>query len=235
MRFEELAEFDTKLTADVVEWRPNSNTLACATYFLDKDKSHRTGTIYILELTKNNNNDESSLDRLTTLHFDQSGILDLKWLDQTHLISIDSKNTLNLITLNDNNLKISKTIDLNNSLAADETTSPAVGLTLDYAKMANNAYKVVSSDTLGNIHVCTVGEQQKEMQRIGEARKCHDMEIWSLMIDKCDTNLVYSGADDCTLKMWDLRYIKFIKFHFLIKWNDSNDVRKYNCKYFCLF
>ena len=47
MNYKEIVEFDTKLTADVVAWRPETNlnnktdgfVLACGTYFLDKEKN----------------------------------------------------------------------------------------------------------------------------------------------------------------------------------------------------
>ena len=49
MNYKEIVEFDTKLTADVVAWRPETNlnnktdgfVLACGTYFLDKEKNQR--------------------------------------------------------------------------------------------------------------------------------------------------------------------------------------------------
>ena len=209
MRFEELVQFDTKLTADVVEWRPQSNILACATYYLDKDKTceQRTGCIHLLEL---NNSEESNVDLLLldTLSFEKSGILDLKWLDQTNLVTIDSKNSINLITFNSNvasdRLKISKTIDLNSVNEEKEvpSESSSIGLTLDYASSSSSEFKLVSGDTFGNLYMTTVDNQQ---MRLDKSMKCHDMEIWSILIDKTDTNIVYSGADDCMLKIWDLR------------------------------
>ena len=55
LRYEDLTEFDTGLTADVVEFRPNttnSNILACGTYFLDTEKNKRQGRIYFLNLVQ---------------------------------------------------------------------------------------------------------------------------------------------------------------------------------------
>lgn len=99
MRYENLAEFDTKLTADVVEWRPKSDMLACGTYFLDKEKNERHGCIYLLEFESAS----KKLKHVTTLDYANSGILDLKWLDETHIVAIDSNNTLSLLSYSSSN------------------------------------------------------------------------------------------------------------------------------------
>lgn len=193
MRYENIAEFDTKLTADVVEWRPKSNMLACATYYLDKEKTIRQGGIHLIQVDEDNR----KLKLLQTFNYDTSGILDLKWLDENNLITIDSNNTLSLLRYNSSNLKLVES----NDLSPKEVN---VGLTLDYARDASlsTTYKVISSDSTGNIYVTSI--DQNNVSLVDE-RRCHDLEIWSVMIDKSEPNLIYSGADDCTLKIWDMR------------------------------
>lgn len=191
MRYENIAEFNTKLTADVVEWRPASNDLACATYFLDKEKNERRGSIHLLRADI----EHKKLDLLHTLEFEKSGILDLKWLDSKHLITIDSNNSLDLVECGGKtSLKLVNTRQLN-------PDQESVGLTLDLTKQAST-YKVISSDSTGSIYLTSVDDQTVT---VNEERRCHDLEIWSLMIDKADSNIVYSGADDCTFKIWDMR------------------------------
>ena len=46
-------------------------------YFLDKENNKRLGCIYLLNLNK-----ENKLDLLNQLDFKDSGILDLKWINE---------------------------------------------------------------------------------------------------------------------------------------------------------
>lgn len=191
MRYESITEFNTKLTADVVEWRPHSNDLACATYFLDKEKNERNGCVYLLQFDA----DGHKLKLLSTLNFEKSGILDLKWLDEKHMVTIDSNNTLSLLNAQSSSLSV---VDTSN-LSPDQVS---VGLTLDFVQESFGVYNVASSDSTGNIYFARVDERGISLT---DGHRCHDLEIWSLMFDKTDPNVVFTGADDCTLKMWDLR------------------------------
>ena len=40
---------------------------------------------------------------------------------------------------------------------------------------------------------------------IVQTSKQHDFEAWICTYDSWDPNLIYSGGDDCKLKIWDLR------------------------------
>ena len=40
---------------------------------------------------------------------------------------------------------------------------------------------------------------------IVQTSKQHDYEAWICTYDTWDPNLIYSGGDDCKLKIWDLR------------------------------
>ncbi|CAF0716232.1 unnamed protein product [Brachionus calyciflorus] len=195
MNFEEILEFDTKLTADVTEWRPldqnDQNHLLCGTYFLDKTKNQRLGLLYFLKIDSENRKS----DILDSFEFNNSGILDLKWLNTDNIITIDSENILNMFRINEN-LIIEKTKEL--SLVEDEEKS--IGLTIDFIK-TNNEYKVLTSDTLGYLNLVTIGDEMKLENKF----KAHDLETWSVLIDRNDMNNIYSGADDCTFKIWDLR------------------------------
>ena len=196
MNYKEIVEFDTKLTADVVAWRPETNlknetdgfVLACGTYFLDKEKNQRLGCLYTLNLNNLNN-----LTVLDTFQFHESGILDMKWLNENQLLTIDSTNSLKLISFNENKISCSETLHLSND---------SIGLTLD--QLSN---QIITSDTNGFIHLTNLVENKFELVN---SFKAHDYEIWSLLIDRTNSNLVYSGADDCLLKTWDLRETKSV-------------------------
>ena len=56
MKYTDLFEFDTKLTADVVEWVPDlSKQLSCGTYYYDKLSLQRSGCLYVLKLKNKDN------------------------------------------------------------------------------------------------------------------------------------------------------------------------------------
>ena len=191
MNYQDITEFDTKLTADVVEWRHqeknnSSDILACGTYFLNKEKNKRLGCIYLLDLDK----ESSNLRMLDCLNFDDSGILDMKWLNTNKLITIDSNNDLRLISFDESVLACVDTLSLN------AKHSDAIGLTFDF-----KTNQILTSDTKGFVSLIRLDTKLELNQNF----KAHDYEIWSVMLDRFDENVFYSGADDCILKTWDIR------------------------------
>jgi WD40 repeat protein len=212
MDYKDLAEFDTKLTADVVEWRPiqsdndTSKILACGTYFLDKEKGQRLGCLYLLEFDELA---QKQLRILNTINYSDSGILDMKWLNSDQLITIDSNNSISLFEFINNENSKSDNFDLENSnlllkkanLKLNDNSDSSIGLTIDFSKEANS-YRLLTSDTKGILNILNLDNEQFNSRK---QFKAHDYEIWSVLLDKHDENIVYSGADDCTLAMWDLR------------------------------
>lgn len=205
MRFEELIEFDTELTADVVEWQPNrmdddddddereESLLACGTYYLNKELSKRLGRLYLLKYDHLKN----QLNQLDRIEFASSGILDMKWLDQHVLVTIDSANQLNLFSI-DNDNKIQ-----NVSAFKIDPNESTIGLTLDFMKQSTSAaYSILSSDDKGHLTLTRLDSQQFNVECRFPA---HDYETWSVLIDRQDANTLYSGADDSQLRVWDLR------------------------------
>ena len=202
MEYEDLTEFDTQLTADVVEWRPldpqedDSNILACGTYYLNKENNQRTGCLYLLEST----NENKALELLSTNKFTDSGILDLKWISSTQLITIDSKNTINLFEYNKKSKALVES-NLKQNLSSTEEEN-SIGLTIDFIHKKDSTCRILSSDTKGNLNLVEMGPASFSL---ANTFKAHDYEVWSVLIDRNDEQTIYSGADDCLLKMWDLR------------------------------
>ena len=196
MRYEDLVEFDTKLTADVVEWCPllSSKILACGTYFLDKEKNKRLGCIYTINLNDQFNHIES----MNQFDFDSSGILDLKWLNETSLITIDSQNEFALFKYNQSENTLSK---INNLNLNEDEQNVSIGLTVDFLKQ-NSQFKILTSDTLGYLSLIKLDNERSELER---KFKAHDLETWSVLFDRQNMDILYSGADDSQFKMWDLR------------------------------
>lgn len=191
MEFEDVIDFDTKLTADVTEWRPtgDQNHLACGTYFLDKENNSRLGLLYLLDI----DHFSKKIQVVETKEFQTSGILDLKWLDGEKIITIDSNNCLKLFDI-DQKLKF---INSDEMMIGGEKS---IGLAIDFIK-ESNTIKILTSDTLGYLNLTVIENSMKLETRL----KAHELETWSILMDKNDTNTIYSGSDDCSLKVWDLR------------------------------
>ena len=202
MKYEEIFEFDTKLTADVVDWRPimsyqnkQENVLACGTYFLDKEHNQRLGYLYLLNVDQ----ETKSCQVLNTLNFETSGILDLKWTDMDHIIAVDSNNILKFLFYE----QLNHSFETLTQFDMRKDNESSIGLTLDFLKQSDTNLKALTSDTLGNLTLFSI-ENERELNLV-RSFKAHDYEAWSVLIDRNDSNVIYSGADDCALKMWDLR------------------------------
>ena len=76
-----------------------------------------------------------------------------------------------------------------------------IGLTLDFIP-ENGSYRVLSSDTKGTLSLLDLSNNNLGVTK---EIKAHDYEVWSVSMDRFDSNLLYSGADDCELRMWDVR------------------------------
>lgn len=199
MHFEDLCEFNTILTADCAEWRPNNdlneNILACGTYFLNKDETKRLGKLYLI-----NFNAPNDLKVLQTIDYPTSGILDMKWYGQNTIITIDSNEFLEFFNINE--LSHAKQIS---KISLSNEGESSIGLTFDYTSS-----KIVTSNSKGQIRVLDklTNNEYKVISTIdAHYIKCGNApsEVWSVLVDKLDENLIFSGGDDCTLKLWDLR------------------------------
>lgn len=79
-----------------------------------------------------------------------------------------------------------------------------LALSLDWStgRMDSSDVRVVCSDSAGCVSVLTLAEGS--LTALSQW-KAHDFEAWISAFSYWDTQLVYSGGDDCKLKGWDLR------------------------------
>ncbi|XP_018524072.1 diphthine methyltransferase [Lates calcarifer] len=206
-----LQVFDTEQSADTVEWcpvSPSHNILACGTYQLQKgagveDASpSRTGRLYLFDFQR-----EGSLSPpLTELQrMDTPAILDLKWCHvlvsgKAVLGIAAATGELQLYTLSDSQ-EGSCSLQTLSSLAVG---SERLALSLDWStgRMDSSDVRVVCSDSAGCVSVLSLAEGT--LTALSQW-KAHSFEAWISAFSYWDTQLVYSGGDDCKLKGWDLR------------------------------
>ncbi|XP_077377019.1 diphthine methyltransferase isoform X2 [Festucalex cinctus] len=210
-RTRSLQVFDTELSADTVEWCPVSHChrfLACGTYQLQKVKGEedgppsRTGRLYLFEYQR----EALMSPPLTELQrIDTPAILDLKWCH----VPVSEKVVLGLAAAT-GELQLYALADCQEgssnlqTLSNVELGAQQLALSLDWStgRMDSSDVRVVCSDSAGCVNVFSLDEGA--LVTLSQW-KAHDFEAWISAFSYWDTQLVYSGGDDCKLKGWDLR------------------------------
>ncbi|XP_064071810.1 diphthine methyltransferase isoform X1 [Vanessa tameamea] len=205
----------TGYSADSVEWCPVErfkHVLVCGTYQLEKKdedaisgassanqpKQKRLGRIYLFSI-----NDETT--HLSPIQeVDTAGILDQKWCyhtikDYPVLAVVTSEGVTQLYRLVEENGTLNLLLWIENIVGGE-----ALALSVDWS--SNKSFmqepNLVISDSSGTITVLQiVGDC---LQKIGQW-KSHSFEAWIAAYNYWNTDLFYSGGDDCLLKSYDIR------------------------------
>ncbi|XP_040010815.1 diphthine methyltransferase isoform X2 [Xiphias gladius] len=209
-RTRSLQVFDTEQSADTVEWcpvSPSHNILACGTYQLQKGAGEedatlsRTGRLYLFDFRQ----EGSSPPLIELQRMDTAAILDLKWchvlVSGKAMIGIaTATGELQLYTMS-NSQEGSCSLQTLSSL---EVGAERLALSLDWStgRMDSSDVRVLCSDSAGCVSVLSLAEGT--LTALSQW-KAHDFEAWITAFSYWDTQLVYSGGDDCKLKGWDLR------------------------------
>ncbi|XP_023253417.1 diphthine methyltransferase [Seriola lalandi dorsalis] len=210
-RTRSLQVFDTEQSADTVEWcpvSPNHNILVCGTYQLQKGAGvedvtpSRTGRLYLFDFRR----EGSMSPPLTELQrIDTAAILDMKWCHvpvsgKALLGTAAATGELQLYSMSDGQ-EGSCSLQTLSSL---EVGAERLALSLDWStgRMDSSDVRVVCSDSAGCVSVVSLAEGA--LTTLSQW-KAHDFEAWISAFSYWDTQLIYSGGDDCKLKGWDLR------------------------------
>jgi len=195
MKGEQLYEEILNETADSIE-TINKNLFTCGTYQLienndEKSSSNRIGSLILYEMF-DGTNEVSKLHVVPT-----NAILDMKWYQNNassnNVLSLaDSCGNALFFELDEDNKKLikkhEKVIDKNSLCLSTDWVHAAKPDDVLYSLSSGNlVHYRYSTDTIINIW------------------EAHSLEAWIIANDMHNTNTVYSGADDCLLKIWDLR------------------------------
>lgn len=203
MAIQTLDSWDTKYSADTVEWCPTSgflDILALGTYQVDKSEeetfsaSQRRGRIYIHQVK----------DQKLVLkkQLETSAILDMRWHPQSEsaiLAVVDARGFLTLYQLD----KSHEVIEL---YQLRVTTDEALALSLDWScrKAGTHEEELIAiSDSKGSVSIARMNSNHS--LELIESRKCHDFETWICAFDAWNSNIFYSGGDDALLLGHDIR------------------------------
>lgn len=207
--FSTLESFDTKLSADSVEWCPIDNfrdVFVCGTYKLaeadeddERELTQRLGKLYLFRIQNG---------RLNLLQsFEGAAILDMKWAhtricNKILLGIVTSKNMLEIHELVDDwnpTLELIKKVPVEE---AEETLALSLDWSMGNPMTYNCEVKIVVSTSIGTVcifHLTTEGvEKLRSIQ-------CHEYEAWISAFNYWDSNIIYTGGDDSRFKSFDIR------------------------------
>ncbi|KAI0511635.1 hypothetical protein KFK09_012265 [Dendrobium nobile] len=198
----DIASLDLDGNADAVEFCPYPTLhqiLAAATYTLqqDEDQPIRSGSISLFSVTSSG---LKLLDRVQT-----PGIFDIKWnsgsretngtsnsiVHRPLLAQATSDGFLTLYSLHP--------IEFSLSEVCKEEVSSSMCLCVDWGSNGSSI-----SVGLSDGCVSTLALREDQLQ-ITQSWAAHEYETWTVLFDSCQSQLLYTGSDDCSFSCWDLR------------------------------
>lgn len=183
--------------ADSVEFCPTAghhNFFACGTYQLLEEEKKKVGQLHLYQVHK----EEGVASFTERSRQDRDAILDLKWstvADCALLGEVDSKGSLSIFKLDEGKL---------NLLCSTQVVDGALALSLDWNNRVQPSGEplLTVSQSNGGVSICQLSNTELKVIR---AFVGHEYEAWVSAFDYFHPNVVYSGADDCNLKLWDIR------------------------------
>ncbi|TIA91781.1 hypothetical protein E3P99_00897 [Wallemia hederae] len=191
------AETKFDYTACAVEYNHDLDVFAVGTYELvdtqtDKDGriSHqqRKGDCSIYDCTGRSFRKLSSRDT--------PGTLDMKW-SKDLLGIVDAEGMLSIDRYAGGSLAPLLSVDCK----AASSSSPSLALSLDWNNVRREADPVVAV-SMSDGRALTVDARTQQTLQDWQA---HDFETWIAAWDHYSNDTLYTGADDCIFKAWDLR------------------------------
>ncbi|XP_031778013.1 diphthine methyltransferase [Nasonia vitripennis] len=223
--FRTLDVFDTEYSADSVEWCPAEdfqNIFACGTYQLtekdekdnpgpEDDKKKRIGRIYLFQVTKID--EEPKLSKLQQIEV--AAVLDMKWAhvrclgDRILLGVVNAAGFLQIYELTKSSTEAPSLSLVSEVSIGEDDGEDRLALSLDWSTgrrfdLEDQDVEITVSDSGGSISVLKLGDGGKSLERV-HFWKAHEFEAWITAFDYWDTNVVYSGGDDCKFLRFDTR------------------------------
>ncbi|KAG4303892.1 hypothetical protein PORY_002709 [Pneumocystis oryctolagi] len=161
------------------------NFFIAGSYFLEID-NQRTGYLFLYGI----DHTKKAINLIQSIKCD--AILDMKWIPNSFekFIVTTSTGTLSIYEL-------SRSSPILNHIWTDKIFDSNT-LILSISVSNTNNYSVISTST-GELCVFDLN-LLKTMQKW----KAHDLECWTTCYN-IDSSIIFSGSDDCTFKIWDIR------------------------------
>ncbi|XP_076240103.1 diphthine methyltransferase isoform X2 [Calliopsis andreniformis] len=210
--FNTLDSFDTEFSADSVEWCPANSfkdIFVCGTYQLLKEDeqtykskySKRLGRIYMFRVV-----DNGCLALLQNLEV--PAVLDMKWAhimyeDKILLGVVNSLGYLQIYQLQNDAQKETLELLTEKKVMDDDEV---LALSLDWCTGRwvhdESNPKIVVSDSKGFVSLFEINKT--ELNQIN-SWPAHEFEAWIAAFNYWDTNVIYTGGDDCKFQRFDTR------------------------------
>ncbi|TFK30451.1 WD-40 repeat-containing protein [Coprinopsis marcescibilis] len=208
-----VCSYDTQYAADSIEFCPalgSTDVFVCGTYELVKDtphpqghagpKAYRKGQCLVFRI---NEVEPDHIDQVQELDF--PAIPDMKWCHGNHFPSpvlaiADSEGSITLLQLDQDTANLKQ---INSTRCEDIST---LCLSLDWNNRIGTTTQPLGlavSSSNGNISYIQVDDTGS--MRIVNQWHAHDYEPWITAWDYHDPNMLFSGGDDLTMKLWDIR------------------------------
>eukprot|EP00056_Hartaetosiga_gracilis_P022378 m.29988 g.29988 ORF g.29988 m.29988 type:complete len:346 (+) comp9609_c0_seq7:62-1099(+) len=212
MSFHSLQRLSTDLTCDATEWCPHvgcNHVMAVGLYQLRDDPKAKEGDdtpkLRIGQIQMYHLQEDHSCVQLVTKK-DSAAILDMKWSAS----QFDKHPLLATVTAS-GDLDLYSYAPSETELVKETSTSIVDGqlaLSLDWDDRVNGHEEgkernIVVSSQDGNI--TTVRLKPNGELSVTASWHAHDFPAWIAAYDYWNTNIVYSGGDDCRFKSWDTR------------------------------
>uniref|UniRef100_A0A7S3A148 methylated diphthine methylhydrolase n=1 Tax=Rhodosorus marinus TaxID=101924 RepID=A0A7S3A148_9RHOD len=184
------ASYDSVLCADTLEIRNSRIAVGC--YELEKQDGssgtggigpeRRKGCVWIL--------DKQDLKPLSVWNHESSGVLDLRWSGKAEdmLILACADGSVRVLRHSESTLEVKHTLHLESSLT----------LSVD---VNEEAADVVLSFSTGSVRALDLNMLKPKWQ----AEDAHGYEAWVVTCDSRHASIAFSGGDDGSLKLWDMR------------------------------
>ncbi|XP_044008905.1 diphthine methyltransferase isoform X2 [Aphidius gifuensis] len=215
--FKTLDNFDTIYSADSVEWCPIDDfkdLFVCGTYQLapedeqSNEKSQkRDGKIYLFRI--------ETMGKLKLLQtIDVPAVLDMKWShvriqNNIYLGVVNSIGYIQIYKLQIDETTGDAMIKLHiEKKLSQKSGDEILALSLDWStgKCQNdniNDAKITVSDSEGKITIFNF-DSHNDLSVLSSLEE-HEFQAWITAFNYWNTNIIYSGGDDCKFKWYDLR------------------------------
>ncbi|KAK9888178.1 hypothetical protein WA026_000447 [Henosepilachna vigintioctopunctata] len=204
-----LYKWKTDFNADSVEWCPHNgfkNIFVCGNYQLiagaeESGIKQRVGRILLFSV--------SAKDGLKLeLEIETAAVLDQKWchqkINQEIILAVaNSDSAIELYKLQKEHKNI--TLKKVNTFSFPNEDDELLILSLDWSNNKSNSEppEIICSDSKGGVHILLLTE--KELVLKASIIKFHEFETWIAGFYYWDTNIFFSGGDDCILYKYDQR------------------------------
>ncbi|KAK3258249.1 hypothetical protein CYMTET_32698 [Cymbomonas tetramitiformis] len=211
------------LDVDIVEFCPQTglhNILAVGTYKLIEEPYSRVGQLHLFSVSEAFSEPRRSVLTENLTH-ETTAIFDLKWApakegrsEKALLAQAGTDGNVAIYSVSIT-VPVSDTIvspDLNTpeqveleSMALIPCTTEGLCTSVDWSQPEQFGGQLLATSTSAREILVVDMDAPGGAVPLLTIEEAHELEVWMVVFDRWHSDLLFSGADDCTFKGWDLR------------------------------